>query len=273
MLNLKQAVLIAGAITAMGAEAHRAWLLPSSTQLSGDDAWVTFDAAISNTLFHVDHVAMAVDGIEVIGPDMQKADIQNASLGRYRSTFDLELLQEGTYRIERASGNLSASWEDASGARGTYPGRGQAFNEEEFATAIPAGATNVTVSSRHSRVETFVTLGSPSAATLEASREGLEIRFETHPNDLYADESARFQFLMDGDPAAGTEVQIVPSGMRYRNNQMDLNLVADKQGWIEVQWPIAGMYFIEASYQDDKAAAPATSRQGSYSATVEVLPL
>src|SRR3546814_18506893 len=33
-----------------GASAHRAWLLPSSTVVSGDDVWVTVDAGVSNDL-------------------------------------------------------------------------------------------------------------------------------------------------------------------------------------------------------------------------------
>jgi hypothetical protein len=38
-------------LLAVPAQAHRAWLLPSATVLSGTDAWVTVDAAISNDLF------------------------------------------------------------------------------------------------------------------------------------------------------------------------------------------------------------------------------
>lgn len=35
----------------IAAQAHRAWLLPSATVLSGKDVWVTVDAAVSNDLF------------------------------------------------------------------------------------------------------------------------------------------------------------------------------------------------------------------------------
>ena len=34
------------------ANAHRAWVLPAATVLSGENAWVTFDAAVSNDIFH-----------------------------------------------------------------------------------------------------------------------------------------------------------------------------------------------------------------------------
>jgi len=32
------------------AQAHRVWLLPAATVLSGDEPWVTFDAAVSNDI-------------------------------------------------------------------------------------------------------------------------------------------------------------------------------------------------------------------------------
>ncbi len=43
--------LIAAWLACSPALAHRMWILPSSTVLSGMEAWATFDAAISNTLF------------------------------------------------------------------------------------------------------------------------------------------------------------------------------------------------------------------------------
>jgi hypothetical protein len=51
------------------AAAHRAWMLPSSTVLSGGDAWVALDAAISNDLFVFEHMPMRLNGLVVTGPD------------------------------------------------------------------------------------------------------------------------------------------------------------------------------------------------------------
>lgn len=42
---------------------------------------------------------------------------------------------------------------------------------------------------------------------------------------------------------------------------------------IEITWPAAGRYWLEAEYQDDRARPPAGRRQGNYVATLEVLPL
>lgn len=256
------------------AHAHRMWILPSSTVLSGDGPWVVFDAAISNTLFHVDHVPMRLDDVHAQSPDGKMLDLQNAGTGIYRSTFDLQLNQEGTYKVARVTGGgLSARWENANGERQIWPGRGQQVSEAEFLNAVPADAANLQVSRNYSRAETFVTLGAPTFDVFEPAGQGLEFVPVTHPNDLYSGETARFQLLMDGEPAVGAEVQVVPGGMRYRADQKEMNLVTDAEGYFQVAWPEAGMYFIEATYSDDQAAAPAMSRSGTYSVTLEVLPL
>ena len=91
-------------------------------------------------------------------------------------------------------------------------------------------------------------------------------------NDLYAGETASFILHMDGKPAAGVEVAIVPGGSRYRDTLDAIAVTTDAEGTFSVTWPAAGMYWLQASVQDDKATAPATSRRASYAATLEVLP-
>lgn len=264
---------VAAALVSTSVSAHRAWLQPSATVLSGDDAVVTVDAAISNTLFHPDHFAMPVDDIVVTAPNGDSIDIMNAAKGRYRSVFDVELKQQGTYKIARASGGLRAFWRDEEGNRHMWPGRGEQADEAEFSTAVPADAKDLSVSRGWRRVETFVTVGAPTTESLQPTNQGLELLPVTHPNDLYATETATFKLLIDGEPAVGAEVEVVAGGMRYRNSQDAIKVTTNEQGEIQITWPQAGMYFLEASYRDDKAAKPATIRTGGYSATFEVLPL
>jgi hypothetical protein len=46
----------------------------------------------------------------------------------------------------------------------------------------------------------------------------------------------------------------------------------NKDGEIAVTWPVAGLYWLEASLQDEKATVPGVKkRRASYSATFEVL--
>lgn len=254
------------------AQAHRAWLLPSATVLSSDDAWVSIDAAVSNDIFHADHAPMRTEGVTVTAPDGNIVEVQNANTGKFRSTFDVQLAQKGTYKIAVASAGLMARWETEEGERKMWPGRGERANPADFDKVVPKKAKNLEVSQFSRRMETFVTSGTPSDTVLKPTKQGLELVPVTHPNDLFAGESAEFQFLMDGKPVAGVKVTIIPGGMRYRNDQAAIELETDKKGSISVAWPQAGMYWLSASYRDDKAKKPATSRSGSYAATFEVLP-
>lgn len=256
----------------LSAQAHRAWLLPSATVLSSDDAWVSIDAAVSNDIFHADHAPMRTEGVTVVGPDGNNVEVQNANTGKFRSTFDVQLAQKGTYKIGTASSGLMAMWETESGERKMWPGRGERANPADFDKMVPKNAKNLKVSQTSRRMETFVTSGSPTDSVLKPSKQGLELVPVTHPNDLFAGEAAQFQFLIDGKPAAGVKVTVIPGGMRYRNDQASIELETDKKGNVSVTWPQAGMYWLSANYRDDKAKKPATSRSGSYAATFEVLP-
>jgi uncharacterized GH25 family protein len=256
----------------ISAQAHRAWLLPSATVLSSDDAWVSIDAAVSNDIFHADHAPMRAEGVVITAPDGATLQVQNAMMGKYRSTFDVQLPQKGTYKIAVASSGLMARWETESGERKMWPGRGERANPADFDKMVPKKAKNLEVSQFSRRMETFVTSGSPTESVLKATKQGLELVPVTHPNDLFAGEVATFQFQMDGKPVAGVKATIIPGGMRYRNDQAAIEVESDKKGNISITWPQAGMYWLSASYRDDKAKKPATVRAGSYVATFEVLP-
>lgn len=254
------------------AQAHRAWLLPSATVLSSDDAWVSVDAAVSNDIFHADHAPMRVDGITITAPDGTNLTPQNSVTGKFRSVFDVQLPQKGTYKIALASAGIMATWKTPEGERRMWPGRGEKANPADLEKNIPKDAQELQVSQFSRRMETFVTSGTPDEKVLKATKQGLELVPITHPNDLFAGEAAKFQFLIDGKPAEGVKVTVISGGMRYRNGQAAIELQTDKKGELSITWPQAGMYWLSANYRDDKAKKPATSRTGSYAATFEVLP-
>jgi len=270
LLTLASAVITTALI--FPAHAHRAWIVPAATVLSGEDAWVTFDAAVSNDIFHADHAPFRLDGVSVAAPDGSDVSLQNTSTGKFRSTFDLNLKQKGTYKISSYSGGLRARWETENGERRGWPGRGVQATAESFAREVPKKAKNLEVSYGSRRLETFVTAGTPDTKVFKPTNQGLELMPVTHPNDLFAGEKAEFTFLIDGKPAAGAKVDVVPGGMRYRNQQNTISVVTDKNGSASITWPQAGMYWMNVSYEDDKAPKPATKRTASYVATFEVLP-
>jgi uncharacterized GH25 family protein len=95
----------------------------------------------------------------------------------------------------------------------------------------------------------------------------------THPNDLFAGEKATFKLLIDGKPAPGLDVEVIPDGIRYRQQQNEIKTTSDKDGLISVTWPAAGRYWLHSDTEDDKTSvAAASKRRLSYSLTLEVLP-
>jgi uncharacterized GH25 family protein len=233
--------------------------------LSGQEAWVTVDAAVSNTLFHPDHVAMRLDGVAILEPDGRLAEPQNAATGKFRSTFDAALSKAGTYKIFTASEGLSASYK-LNGETKRWRGK-----LSEAAAAIPAGATEGKLAVNQRRIETFVTLGAPSTEALKPTGKGLELEPITHPNDLVSGEAARFRLLLDGKPAPGVEVEVVPGQARYRASSGEMKLKTGADGVVQITWPEAGMYWLEASVRGGPSSVPNAERVASYVATFEVL--
>jgi uncharacterized GH25 family protein len=259
------AIALAAALP-LSAHAHKAWLLPSATVLPADAPWITVDGAVSNDLFYFNHVPLRTDGLSITTPDGSKLEPQNAHTGKYRSVFDVQLVQQGTYRIALVNHGLAASWEE-NGAPRRWRG-----NPEAFAKEVPKDAKNLQVTQSASRVETFVTSGAPTTDVLKPTGKGLELVAVTHPNDLFAGDTANFKLLIDGEPAVDAKVEIVAGGTRYRDAQQEILVATDKDGSFSVTWPAPGMYWLETSVQDDKASPPATQRRASYVATLEVLP-
>lgn len=257
----------------LSAEAHRVWLLPNSTIISsGTDAWVSVDAAASNDIFHADHAPMPVNYVEVVGPDNKTIPLHNIYSGKFRSSFEFPLVNKGTYKVAMAANGIMATWETASGEHKMWPYRGAKADPAEFDKAVPKQAKNLEVSEFYRRVETYVTSGAPDTQVFKPSKTGLELVPVTHPNDLYVGEAARFRFLMNGKAAAGIQVSVIPDAMRYRSDQGEIQLTSDSNGEVSITWPRAGMFWLSAEYQDNKAKKPASIRVASYALTLEVFP-
>ncbi|RUO64714.1 DUF4198 domain-containing protein [Idiomarina ramblicola] len=271
VLTTSLAVLTLFASTS--SEAHRVWIKPSATIVSGDSEWVTFDAAIANGIFYPDHYPLGLDRVEAMAPDGSAITLENGHKGKYRSVFDIELEKEGTYTIYSASSGLSARWVDAEGERQYWPPRGSQKTNEDFYKEVPQDAKDLEVSERSHRVETFVTSGAPTYDTLGPTGKGLELAPVTHPNDLYTGENITFKFNIDGKAAAGTEIVLVKDGERYRDQSQPTKLETDEKGEVTFTLDKPGMYWLEAEYADDNGKAPASKRQGSYVAVLEVLPM
>lgn len=266
---MKKSIALIAALAAlavpMSAQAHRQWLAPTSTVLSGADAWVGFDGGASNGVFIPDHNAMNLDGLVITAPDGSIVQAENKMRARYRSTFDLHMTQQGTYRVANVAGGVLVSYKQG-GEQKRWRGA-----EADMAANIPADATEVVATRSNTRSETYVTLGEPSVSALAPTGQGIELAPVTHPNDLVAGEAATFKLLRDGQPAADLEVTIARGGTRYRDNPEEITVKTGADGSFTVTWPEPGMYWMNAAIR-----TPASGDQLAYSAqyngVVEVLP-
>ena len=293
----KLGLLTLATCLSFSAHAHRSWMLPSATVLSGDAPWVTVDAAVSNDIFYFEHFPLQIEGVgqpfvrpgaqppatangkpapqpmqrpranlQIQRPDGSLAQPQFGNTGRYRSTFDVELDQKGTWKLAIANQGLFASYEE-NGERKRWSGK-----LEDVKTAIPAKADKLQVTQSSSRMEVFVTSGAPTEQVLTPAGKGLELAPVTHPNDLVHGEAARFVFLLDGKPAANVKVTLIREGIRYRDTLDEIELTTNDQGELSVDWQQAGMYWMEAvSSMPVKDDSPVTQRRDSYTATLEVM--
>jgi hypothetical protein len=234
--------------------AHGRYILPSHTQLSGEDVQhVTLLASISNDFFHPDMPLMNNGGGQVndflagvfkyIEPSVTlpdgsiDKDLQWHAFSR-QSIADVSLDLSGTYRVslvQKPMPLITFKTEDGSAAR--------VFGSKD---KVPAGATDIVYRVTTSRVDTFITHNNASLVALKATGSGLEMTGETHPNDLFVGETAHFQLLLNGEPVdEKTEVNITHGGTRYRNQRNIMKKETGSLGKFDVVFAQAGMYLLE----------------------------
>jgi hypothetical protein len=269
-MHIKQIVIaLALAGIACAAQAHRPWMIANTGLIESDrgEAWATIDAAISESLFEPDFMPQKLDGLTVTGPDGITAPAPVADVGKHRSTVDIRLPRDGTYRITLAAVNVM----------GTYKLNGEMkrfrATEQTAKSAVPAGATDVRSMTVAQRQDTFVTLNKPTAAALKPTGAGLEMVALTNPTELRAGEKATFRFQLDGKPLAHFPFSLVPGGVKYRGTLNEVRLTTDANGAATFTLPAPNMIWLSASYP---ANAPrgmdGPAKRYRYSATFEILP-
>ncbi|MFC5548378.1 DUF4198 domain-containing protein [Massilia aerilata] len=266
------AIALALAGIACAAQAHRPWMLPTSTFIETErEAWVTIDGAVSEGLFDVDHMPLRMDGLTVTDPDGQTTLAPAATVGKFRSSVDLKLPKDGTYRVTLAATNVMGSYK-LNGEMKRFRATEQTADKE-----IPAGASEVKRTTMVQRQDTFVTLNKPSSGALKPLNTGLELVPVTHPTELRAGEKATFRFQLDGKPLANFPFSLIPGGVKYRGTINEVRLTTDARGEATFTLPAPNMYWLSAAYpanapKGPSADGPADARRYSYSATLEILP-
>lgn len=241
----------AAAIAPVTAQAARNWVMPSTTTLSGSNAWVTFDAASSDELYFPDLRPLALTSIQVIASDGAADQVQNGSQGKFRSTFDVQVNKPGTWKVASVSTMVMASWTE-NGEVKRFRGTG-----EDFAKQVPAGAADLKTIRNVSRNETFVTRDKPTREALKPTGKDLEMVPVTHPSDVVATEPATFQLLLNGKPAAGVEVTVMRGYDHWATKPVgEITTKTGPDGAFKVTMPQAGLWWISASLRTGETGRP-----------------
>ena len=241
-LALASGVLFAGACASV--QAHPIWILPSEFSVSGDNSqWLTFDATASHTVFGFDK-GVSAGNIKITSPDGDQNPLGSFFKGHRRSVFDLELTQEGTYRVQgQRPPFYFTSYK--SGKRDT-PKRMMAdkINAKE---KLPANARDVKTELIDMSTVVYVSRNAPTDTVFKPKGKGLELTPITHPNDIVQGEEASFILSLHGEPVAGVEVEITPGGTRYRNDRNSIKLTTDASGEVNFTPEQAGPWLMYAA--------------------------
>ena len=198
----------------VSAQAHKRWMLPSDFSLSEAET-VSVDFTASNNIFYVD-APMPLAGVSIVAPDGKVGQAQNPMEGSRRSSFDIAVEEEGTYRIYDRGRPMYFVQYILPGGKEPVRDRGSL---QGLKASLPAGASEVQYARSTALIETWVTLGTSSSPAPLVGYEGLVMEPISHPNALYSDEPAQFRFTQGGAPVAGLLVMLVAEGTRYRDSQ------------------------------------------------------
>ena len=78
--------------------------------------------------------------------------------------------------------------------------------------------------------------------------------------------------VFDGKPLANARVRLAKDGMRYRSHEFT-ELKTDADGLITIDWPEAGLYWLNTEHEVPSDVVKDTPHLYDYSVGLEVLPL
>ncbi|GAB1264939.1 DUF4198 domain-containing protein [Aurantivibrio infirmus] len=249
--------------------AHSRWIIASHTIVSGENpVYVSLDFSISNDIFHVD---MSLGGNNLVAltepellqrkkeleqfpqpkvlltyPDGTQDDTTPIVNLERKSASAIKLSQSGTYRINILQEPVEITlFETEDGKHGRQFGSLAAVQAR-----LPKNVKHITEMTVHNRVETYITRNELSRDTLKLSNKGLELKFDSHPNENFAGETSKFYLMLNGKPAPeNTVVRLTRNDTRYRNNRNSIEIKSTVNGEIAINWQEAGMYLLETEVE------------------------
>lgn len=241
--TLLGAALVLG--LAATAQAHPLWILPSHFTLSNAEGeWVTVDATAAHATFAFDKPTSA-DLAHVIMPDGRSERPDALFKGKRRSVFDFFFVEPGTHKLVNSRAPFYITTYQI-GRRDSE--RRVPANKAERLQVVPEGASNVKTVRFEARGESYVTVMAPNRTALNPTNKGFEMVPVTHPADIVENGDVTFQYLYDGKPVEGLNVEVTREGTLYRAAQETIAAETNARGEVTFTPPQAGRYIAAATH-------------------------
>lgn len=249
-------------------QAHPLWILPHEFTLSSDKPeWITVDVTASNVLFNFDH-SVPLESVRIYSPDGKTQPVSSYFKGHHRSVFDMQLHQNGTYKVElKRPPFFFTRYEMPDESR---PQRLMG-NKTQAAKKLPAEAQEVKTLLIRLSSATYITNNQPSKQVFTPTGDGLELQPITHPNDIVRGETAELKLLLDGQAAANLKVELTPNGTHYRNNRNTLHITTDDEGKFSFTPEQAGAWLLFAGLSQPTDNPQADEQRVMLYVTFEVM--
>lgn len=234
------------------AAAHTPYLAPSSFDpVFGK--MVTLDAAFAEKFF-VPEAAFAGSDFKVINPNGVAVAPETLSTLKTRVVIEHSLEDKGTYKFSTGhrTGKIFRIYEKD----------GKRHVMEKPGDALPEGAKELSFFQAITLAETYVTKGAPDTGAIKAWGKGLEIKPETHPNEIYAGESFDFTVDFEGEAIADQQLDIFTAQGEFSPKDAIAKVTTDAAGAASFTPTDPGVYLVRARHRapaPDGAAAPVYS--------------
>lgn len=258
---------------------------------------ISFQSSLTLEKFFVPSINFKTSYL-LTDPKSQQIKINPAAELKRFNVAEFDLPSEGTYRIrtDNALGNSSkyalidGRWLRIRPVRPQNANAQAPKSEQQKADAekkpvtppqpprsvsadqVPANAQILEVKN-NIIAESFVTKGKPSPVPA-INNKGFEVKFLTHPNELFAGESLKAQILLNGKAVPNLEVDVFKGASSYETSakREQPHVKTNAKGEVEVKFDKSGIYLITTSYPEanpDNSKKP-ESEIFTYGLTVEV---
>ncbi len=288
-LKRQMALALCAAAFSIHSMAHTAspYILPEV--FDSKAANLSLQSAISVEKFYVASRNFKTDYV-LTRPDASQQPFQAAASLSRMNVAEVELPMEGTYRIRTANsvGNnteyalLDGRWLRIRAPRiNNMPPKTDAVKAEakpvkpegvkaeppRFVTPeqVPSNARRMTTLNIPI-AETFVTKAKPSALP-NPTGQGLELKFVSHPNQLFVGDDFKAQVLLNGKAIPHVEVDVFKGAGSYELNakREQPHVTTNANGEFSIALKDAGIYLVTFAYPEVTSDATQTPPQQSYS--------